>query len=422
METASAAHAAPDAVPPETIARLEDMVKELERENGPYDPQLGEQLRSLGLAYRANGDYAEAGVALSRALHINRINTGLHSLDQLETLKSLIDVYIAGENWDALDQAYQQLLWIHRRNFDAGDEELLQVTDLVGRWKIRAYLEHLLSAPRRVTIAEAEDLYGRSIELLEERYGEDDPRLIDALYGRVLTNYQLLVEVANTPLSAYDRTPAFSQPAARLVTQCINTPRGPVCRTISVPNPTYLDEFRSAQQEKELDMMKHVSTITRALEQIVEIHEANPDLPVESRAVALVHLGDWHMLKGREGTGIGKYQEAYRLLAAAGGRESLIQELFGAPKTLPSLRLSVPSVDEQLEAASAQAPYVVVAAEVSDRGRARKIRIVEESDPGNKGALRAAREKIKGSTFRPRLVDGEPVATEDFRIRVTAAP
>ena len=117
-------------------------------------------------------------------MQIKRVNEGLYSTSQLLILEQLIESNIASADWEEVDRNYQQLLWIHKRNYDAGDPRLLPVVDMVGRWKLKAYKENLLDGSAISTIGESEKLFRDTIVILERQYGENDPRLINPLYGQ----------------------------------------------------------------------------------------------------------------------------------------------------------------------------------------------------------------------------------------------
>lgn len=410
--------APPDApaVPDQTISQLLERIRELESSVGPYDPGLGEQLSGLGLAYQQNQDHANAAETLSRALHIKRVNEGLHNLGQLAILESLIASNIARQNWEDLDRNYQMLLWLHRRNFDPGDPRFLPIVDKMGRWKLQAYREGLLKQNPETTLREAESLYSQTVDLLEEQYGEHDPRLIDSLYGKAMTNYQIAKEVIKKPLDHFRSTGApasFSTISYQQV--CTPTPRGPVCRLIPVmTRSNNFDGYMAQQRDKDMMIFQTLQRVKLPLKQIVAIHEAHPELPRDNYAAALVHLGDWHLYYDQRGTAFKMYKQAYEVLAAAGKEPAELERLFGKPVTVPSLRLDLPDVEQKLDQ---EREFLNVSFDVTRSGRARNIRFDEDA-AGEDGARRRIKKLLSESKFRPRLVDGEPVDTEGVTLRI----
>lgn len=399
----------------QSIARYERQIREREAEHGVYDPATGEYLLSVGLVHQQEGNHSEAVRAFNRALQIKRVNEGLHGAGQVIILEQLLKSNIAAAAWEEVDRNYHQLLWVHKRNYDLGDPRLLPVIDMVGRWKLKAYKEDLLEDSAIKTIGESEKLFSGVIAILQRQYGEHDPRLIDPLYGRALTNYQYAIEVANAPQEEFHG--AGSPTRTQVICRTIPTPNGGarrICNTIRVPDPTY---YASQSRNQDFAVAQRIATVGRSLKQIVKIHETRPDLPVASHARALAHLADWHLLRGKRMTAYENYKTAYRLLADAGEHEALIEDLFGAPRHLPALRLPLPQVDKKLEEEK-KTTTVLASFDVSGNGRPKNIRIIE-SDPENAtSARRKAKKTIRARLYRPRFENGEPVATLNNKIRI----
>lgn len=413
--TAAEATTAATAQREQSIARYERQIREREAEHGVYDPATGEYLLSVGLVHQQEGNHSEAVQAFNRALQIKRVNEGLHGAGQVIILEQLLKSNIAAAAWEEVDRNYHQLLWVHKRNYDLGDPRLLPVIDMVGRWKLKAYKEDLLEDSAIKTIGESEKLFSGVIAILQRQYGEHDLRLIDPLYGRALTNYQYAIEVANAPQEEFHG--AGSPTRTQVICRTIPTPNGGarrICNTIRVPDPTY---YASQSRNQDFAVAQRIATVGRSLKQIVKIHEARPDLPVASHARALAHLADWFMLRGKRMTAYGNYKTAYQLLADAGGHEAVIEELFGAPRHLPALRLPLPQVDKKLEE-ERKTTTVLASFDVSGNGRPKNIRIIE-SDPENAtSARRRAKKTIRARLYRPRFENGEPVATMNNKIRI----
>lgn len=397
-----------------SIAEYEREIQARESEHGVYDPATGEYLLSVGLVYQNAGRHEEAVDAFTRALQVKRVNEGLQAIGQLLILEQLIKSNIANADWEEVDRNYQQLLWIHKRNYDPGDPRLLPVVDTVGRWKLKAYKENLLDTSATRIISESEKLFRDTITILERQYGENDPRLINPLYGRALTNYQYAIEVANTPQDEFHG--AGSPTRTQVICRTVPTPNGGarrICNTIRVPDPSY---YATQSSNKDFALGQRIVAVGKALKQIVQIHEANPDLPKDSHAKALVHLGDWNLLRGKKTTAYKNYKAAYALLADSDDHQQAIRELFGKPQNLPALRLPLPEIDEKLE--EEKTTSVFASFDVSRSGRAKNVQIIESEPPDATSARRKAKKTIRGRLYRPRFEKGEPVATVGNKIRI----
>ena len=399
---------------PRSIAEYEQQIREREIEHGVYDPATGEYLLSVGLVYQKDGKHEEAVDAFNRALQIKRVNEGLQSTGQVLILEQLVKSNIANADWEEVDQNYQQLLWIHKRNYDVGDPRLLPVVDKVGRWKLKAYKENLLESSAIRTIGESEKLFRDTITILERQYGENDPRLINPLYGRALTNYQYAIEVANTPQDDFHGTgsPTRTQVMCRTVPTANGGARR-ICNTIRVPDPSY---YASQSNSKDFALGQRIVAVGKALKHIVQIHEAHPDLPKDSHARALVHLGDWNLLRGKKTTAYKNYKSAYQVLTDTGEHQEVLQELFGKPQNLPALRLPLPEIDKKLE--EEKTTTVLASFDVSSTGRAKNVEIIASEPADATSARRKAKKTIRGRIYRPRFENGEPVNTVGNKIRI----
>ncbi len=399
----------------QTANRFAEEIKRREAEYGIYDAKTAEYLLSIGLLHQAAGNHSQAIGALARALQIQRVNDGLQSASQLIILEQLIKSHIASENWAEVDKNFHQLLWINRRNYDPGDPRLLPVIDRVGRWKLKAYKDELLAENPVTTLQEAASLFTSTIAILDKEYGAHAPLLVDALYGEALTNYQVAFQLLLTPLDEFHGR--GSPDTLQTVCTPIRLPNGRMsqsCRTIRVPNPGY---YAGRQQNKNFSVATQVGKVGKSLKRIIAIHEANPTLPRQQHAMALVHLGDWNLLQNRRTTALRVYTQAYQLLAGDPASEEKLQRLFGKPVSIPALHLPLPEVDKQLDEEENKA-YALATFDVSQSGTPKNITIIETHPPASKSASRKAKKSIKARRYRPRFVDGQPVETTGNRIRV----
>ncbi|MGI9229675.1 MAG: hypothetical protein ACR2P9_07450 [Gammaproteobacteria bacterium] len=399
----------------QTISDFIEKIKQHETEHGIYDPKTGEYLLSIGLLHQQKGNHQHAADALERSLQIQRVNDGLHSISLLIVLEQLIESNIASANWDEVDKNYHQLLWINRRNYDPTDPRLLPVVRKVGSWKLRAYREGLLSRSPISTLQESAALFSRTVAILGEEYGEDDPLLVDALYGEALANYQIAFQILSRPVSEFQGS--GSPDLVQMVCTPIMLPNGgstQSCHSVRVPNPSY---HSGKQQTKDLSVASQIGKVGRTLQHIIDIHEANPNLPETDYALALVHLGDWNLLRNRRSTALEIYTRAYRILADAPDGEEQLAKIFGKPVSIPALRLPLPEVDQKLKE-EGEKNYAVATFDVSRNGKPRNITITETYPPESKSASRKAKKSLRAKRYRPRFEDGQPVQSTGNQIRV----
>lgn len=344
-------------------------------------------LLGLGTSLQSQHQHAEAIEVFERSLHINRVNDGLYSLSQEAILEKLIESHTELKNWDELDKAYQKLYWINKRSHGDNSPKLLNLIDRVGRWHLKAYelrsdegaFRHLLGA---------ENLYNKSVSIIEQTSNRHDLRLINALYGIALTNYQIAVEASRAEDFREIRTSFRESNRTR----------------------------RLLQQEQARQDLIHQSFIRgkEALSRVVEIQANNPILPVDTQAMAMTHLGDWYLLFNKRNTATTTYEQAHQLMLNDGIKQETIDQLFGQPRTLPAIRLPLENEDKTLPE---NPPYVLASFDVSPSGKARNIEILESRPSDSTSHHRRARKSIAATRFRPRYENGKPVMTTGVSLR-----
>jgi TonB family protein len=370
----------------ESISRYLDSISELQRNHGAFDEQIGEQLTGIGLVYRNLGRHPEALTALNRALHINRVNHGLHSLDQIPILEQIIATNDALSDWSALDQNYHFLYWIYRRNYGADNPRLLPVLDRIGFWHLNTFSRsqfpdafgHLLSA---VT------MFQNAIAIIEASYGPYDQRQLNPLLGIILVNFQLKTALQSSYMGLTD--PDFFDANSRMYDER------------NVRDFLIADAYRRGKS---------------ALEKVMDIYEKNPEFKPVNHGMALIQMGDWNLLFDRRSTANKFYTMAYAKLAAGGLSAGEINRIFEQPRSLPALPVPLQEQNES-ETPANEASYVLAKFDVTKSGRTKNIEIVESMPVDNELLQQRALDTIRETRFRPRLEDGQPVDANDINIR-----
>lgn len=398
------------------IQQYLDQIAEQEKLHGGMDAELGEQLLGLGLLYKNHEQYDKAAEVLERSLQIKRVNDGIQNMDQIPILKALIEVNGTAKNWDELDRNYHLLLWVYQRNLDPGDPELLPIIDIVGHWKLVAFKKGLLSESPETTLYDLIEMYQSTVNLMTKLYGENDPRLIGPLNGLSISRYQLATQIANTPVNEFQ---GFER-KTRLITQCtrILDPTGiirTICRPVEVPNTGY---YISKQNTKDQRVNDQLFSIRNNLSHIVKICSANQTLPVHERAEALVNLGDWYFINNKKNTALDNYNQAYKILSTEHDTTELIDKYFGSPVRIPFGNNTTPDTKDEMNQATGE-PYVKLSFAVTADGKARNIKVIEESEPKSFKYRKRARSSIDTALFRPRLENGKPVATKEVKLVIS---
>ena len=120
----------------QTVSQYLDNISEIEMTKGPHNAAIEENLVSLSMVYKEQGDHIERLEVLNQALHLHRLNYGLESKQQLGIVEQIISTNTDLEDWIALDQSYEYFYWVSRRIHGTNSLELLPALNRVMQWKL----------------------------------------------------------------------------------------------------------------------------------------------------------------------------------------------------------------------------------------------------------------------------------------------
>lgn len=355
---------------------LETALERIEDDYGIWDQRNVTALTELGAVQAALGRIDEAIGSYEQALHVNRVNQGLHDLTQLDILDDLTELSVAARNWEQANQLQEYAFYVQQRQYGPGSSRLVPGLYRLAHWYRRTG-----------AVFQARALYEHALEVLEASYGPDDVRLIDALQGIALTYRLERYPIAT--LAQRDQENAFT------------------FSTGAQPGDISLADARTA--------VNRYGEGEQALARIVEIHDANPDAVAREKAEALLDLGDWYLIFDKWSSAFDVYARARHLLAADGWDEARIAGLFNEPMPLVFPLPDPPSPPSYASSATEQRGFVDLVYDVTDRGRVSAVDVVA-AEPEGLMDFRT-RKAIKAARFRPRFEAGEPVATNDIQYR-----
>jgi hypothetical protein len=440
-------------------------ILDIEAGYGPYDAQLIEPLESLGRLLGERGDHAQALQVYGRLLHLNRINSGFYDQSHLPIVDKIIESTAALQNWTQLDESHDYLFWLYQRAHQNDGEKLREGTARLLGWKL-SYLGLVEQGDRSKQLLELEDLADEQIELLRDQRGEQDPLLVPALYQRALLHYAYAV--------ALDENDATGRRLLEREAPQLQH-RDPASRqsVFGLPRDSLL-----TNEEVHPLIMQQLHQGRHLLEKIRAIAESMGDSPQgrEARALAELHLADWDLLMDRRGAALDGYRRSYQLLKAADVAEQDLATFFARPLVIPRAEYlrELPRTTEetaqsiesdtapirledyvawsgdlpglsfpQASAPSYVAPERATSVELefaielrgkrfktraphfstftADTGNVEQVNIVDDEALGDVSRGRA-RDEAELLTFRPRLKNGEPVATERARMKFIFSP
>lgn len=336
-------------------------------------PRLVRANAGLATTYHAAKRHDLAAARFEQAIALSRRTAGLFDEEQLPLLEKQAESLGALDRMPEALQARRYALRIVEHKYGAGSLRFAQELESIGRWYARggAYDASRQSLRRAIGIIEAAE-------------GEDSRNLVGPLTAIAENARRRLLDPAQREQMSDDaeRRTMFHDPALQV--------------PVSLAPSTFLAEGQ------------------QALERAVRIATtgANP-APVQ---VADTHtqLGDWLQWRDRDEQALQHYQQAWR--AAEGAQvagKPLTDALFGQPvlvhyalpETWDRYR-NRPSTEVELR-------YVEIELTVTAQGRAQEPKVV--SDAGDPKLAEQALRAAATARYRPRLVDGQPVASTGVR-------
>ncbi len=380
---------------PEFIRRMNSIreytatVDSLEQAGGAWDAGLVEQLASIAELEQQQGNHPGAIQAFDRAIHINRISNGLHTLDQIPLVEGMIDSYLANGDWEQADLYNNYLFFVQQKAFGADDPRIIPVLDRLASWHMRAfnigYGESL-----GVHLSSAQILFRAAVRMVGIHFGRQDERFERYLRNLAISGYQA------------SRYPHYSVEVDRT-------------------------EFR-ADQEILRDLVNEEGSVIpqgfgigeAALRDIVLYYEESSEDPY-TLAEVITHLADWYLLFDRRRLAQEYYTLAWELLAAEENGEELIQKLFGQVVPIPTyvnepknlaISSSISSTRESLEH-----DYADISVDVTASGSARNVQILSEETEENAEMLSRLRREVRVTKFRPLLEEGQLIRSSGHQFR-----
>jgi len=142
-------------------------IEVIEDDEDMLSQHLVPPLQGLAAVHRANGEIAQALRTYERALHINQVNQGPHSLGQVDILDAMIDSNLEAGDLKSAFALLDRLKYLYEREFSLHGIELVPV--LIKRARLLNRLDQH-GAEREV--------YRRVVAIMEKSYGDSDLALV----------------------------------------------------------------------------------------------------------------------------------------------------------------------------------------------------------------------------------------------------
>lgn len=369
-----------------------DSLSEEESLNGERSPGLIDELTALGALYQQLGHHDQAIAALEDAIQTIRINYGLHSLDQVGAVESVVSSRQAEGEYEQASNQREYIRDLVRRNAD--DPRVVGILSELANSEMDAARRLIhVPAPPEISFSSSS-----GPEPPRQRSGPPRRPSLTALYS-ARRDYVAAINAA-VRTDTGNAADLFALQDALIGTVYFEFEhpelyRGGARRRSVDPSPLYLAGLHILQG-------KVINTVN-FLQTPVAI------------AKALIELGDWYLLFHQNGIGLDKYRLAHDALVEQGVSRETIDRLFSPemPVPLPVL----PAGIRDTGPGGAYRGYIDVAVDINRYGGIRSIDILGKSSGTFKAVERRLRSYIYRSRFRPRFVDDELVRSDRFAVR-----
>ncbi|MEZ0122719.1 MAG: hypothetical protein AB9Q22_13345 [Candidatus Reddybacter sp.] len=355
---------------------------------GPYHQNSSEVLYGLGLQLQKRGQHGKALKALRRAMHINRVNSGLNSLSQAPMLRGIINSQKSLLHIEPVTTSYNQLLRMHIAAYGKHDSRIIPLLNELGMWHLDAYqfdrsdskIDHLTSAYSLMVSA---------LQLSETSPSSDPAEQIELLRGVALVNFHLSRhqgdEWSSSTSSHYSLSAdgfATANPQRTRILSGASFRRGRVCH-----------------------------------ERIIELTAADPNSTLADNIQAQTELADWYLLFNHQTKAMANYQQVQAKIAASDQAETLHRLLFATPRLLPAIRM-------ENNKGTINSLFISADVDISAKGWGSSIENIKENrlpdqNPNNNNRLQFKMPgAIKDARFRPHFVDNNPTDVSNVTVHL----
>ena len=354
-------------------------ITDLESRFGAYAPGLSEQLLGLGSVYQEQGLFQEAIKVFKRAVHLSRINNGLHSAEQIPILQNMISALVSSGEYEKADERQYYLYRIQRHLYQANEPLMSKAMMDRADWERQAYYLSVGETAFSRLLAMWE-LYRRVLSNIAETEGSYSIQLLKPLNGLLQTQYLI---------ARYNG----------------EAPGGIQVGGGSPENTAEQNRFTMVR----LSNYKQGQAVIAAIR---EVHLFNESEDSPLAAESLMDLGDWRQYHGKRDAAAEAYLQAWDEMATLENGEEMVAKYFGTPEMLPTTA----DAHADLAPPANIRGHAKVSYSVNHRGRVVDLELLaNETAEGHPNAepTRLLR-RIKAKKYRPRFENREPVKTENL--------
>ena len=342
------------------------------------EPEYPADLAALGLIQGELRDTDKAVTNLAEAIEIVEQSEGEYSPTLIEYYRGLGRTYIRGGQYQQAIVTLEQAQHISQRHFGLFNVEQSPVLDDITT-------AHLGLGDT----VEARNVQVERLDNAVRRFGAGDPRVIPFRY--TLGRYY---EQSRLPESAREQYVE--------VLKAQETRLGDGDAALLTP----------LREVVAIDLLVAQASDATQRDRLAALIEGNPDADAIERGLSLAALGDWATVAGDAPAARNYYRQSWDALGTEADTDA-VRRQFAAPVMLDFVA-PLSSVDRN----ERRRPYtwteILLEFDVSADGLPSGVRVITRDESTVALQERYSR-RLRETHFRPRLVNGEPVATTNVR-------
>jgi hypothetical protein len=307
------------------------------------------------------------------------------------------------ETFSSAEESFRRAQHISHRVGGVFTPEQLEIVDQITRLNLRQ--GKLIAADREQAF---------NLRISEQAYGEESEKLLPVLQrlGAYFATRGNMMPLSTVPDYRYYREDLFRRSIA-LYQRAIRI----IEHSYGVTDLRLVEPLRGLARARLLQITNRRAS-EAALERVLSIVESNPETDLPDRIAAMVGLGDIYTITG-DTRASEVYLQTWQLMQENEQQKQLSTEIFGSPTRLYPEGSRVLYLDRRPDAAAEEDVelYVDVEYSISGSGRVKNIQLLDKNVPN--AQVRNLRSRLSATRFRPRIIDGELVATESLMVHQT---
>lgn len=381
-----------------SISRLEDSITALQANTGPYAPALAEQYLALGQLYLDTNDHELALETLAKAEHASRVNHGLNAPEQFLPIALSIEIHLARKDYQQAIERQEYLVHLHKAHFGRDAVEVVPEMAELGDMYFAAFERGIHRKPTGVEPVAA---FGPAA-------GHADPNDMTP----VELAFVWLGHAQSYYFDSITRLVGHKQYADPLLMQLESSLIGTLFlqahrRDITV-DPEFFLSYRDPMRRDSLNFDRREEQMpgyrngTEAFTRILAYLQHNPNATAADVAGAMLELGDWHLLFGRNKQAQTQYAKAREWLLEHGADEAELAALLEptVPVQLPTFIAGA----NLLQTAGTQDSYdgyIDVDFAVNAHGNISELKILDRSANADAEVEARLKKVLHNAPFRP---------------------